>query len=285
MNSNLVPTVIVNKNGVTTTVHKKPQLDPTSKGGVPAPTITPIASPETNRDELITEICDRVENQLKRTSADDKIAGELSECLPDYPDDALIALHGYIMSDLDDSGANDVRHQLFRMITHEMISRTHATPEAVHEYLTFLPALKKVKVEMGAALGMVRGVHQYKQLPTMERYTNADSGTKRKVGAIITVTSSLLNEFYSRDMDQVAIDWSPNSTGIGKTYTPMDFDLPLEYEDEPLIIGEELIDLIFEKPEEAQEIAQIITSGHVMHGEVIRERLTSSAQSLREGII
>lgn len=66
MNPNLIPTVIVNKNGVTTTVHKKPR-NASAPVSLPAP--SPVAS-KTSTDSLISDLI----SAIKDTDFSDALA-------------------------------------------------------------------------------------------------------------------------------------------------------------------------------------------------------------------
>jgi hypothetical protein len=285
MNPNLVPTVIVNKNGVTTTVHKKPQSASVSSSAIPAPSSTLTDTVTTHRDEIITQIREWLEIESYRRSPEiqSRLPDAISELLLTYSDNAVTAMHEYLTTDLNDSDAERNRELLLQLLGSSR--RNVASPSTVHEYLNFLPALQHNNHNPELAMAIISALHTYKQLPVMENYAEADETTKQQVSALINVTSDLIIKFDKREIMMVSAAWTSGSFAPPRHYDPMGFDLPLENGDEPRLLGDDLISIIIEKPEEAEEITRIIIKDRITDGELIRDRITSKAPSLREGII
>lgn len=284
MDSNLIPTVIVNKNGVTTTVHKKPQSAPASNSALPAPSCALKDNPTTHRDELITQIHEWLEVPSSRRTPElqQRLPDAIGKLLPTYSDNAVTALYEYLMTDLTDGEEQHKRERLLQLMGSE---RRAGTPATVHEYLNFLPAMQHNNHDPELGMAMISAIHGYKQLPAMENYAEADETTKQQVSALINVTSDLTSKYQNREFMMMSESWDKSGHHGPKSYDPMELGLPLENGDDLRLIGDELISIIIERPEEAKEITRIIIKDRITDGVVIRDRITSETPSLREGII
>jgi hypothetical protein len=284
MNQKLIPTRIVNKNGVTTTVHKKAQSTSASGSTLPAPSAVFTDTATANRDELLTQIREWIEIPSSRRTPElqQRLPDAISKLLPTYSDNAVTALHEYIMADLTDAEEQHKRERLLQLMGSE---RRAATPVIVHEYLTFLPAIQRNNHDPELGMAMISAIHGYKQLPAMENYAEADETTKQQVSALINVTSDLASKYQNREIMMMSESWNKSGHRGPQSYDPMELGLPLDNGDDLRLIGDDLIGIIIERPEEAKEITRIIIKDRITDGELIRDRITSATPSLREGII
>lgn len=284
MNQKLIPTRIVNKNGVTTTVHKKAQSASASGSTLPAPSAAFTDTATTNRDELLTQIREWIEIPSSRRTPElqQRLPDAISKLLLTYPDNAVTALHEYLMTDLTDAEEQHKRERLLQLMGSE---RRAGTPAMVHEYLNFLPAMQHNNHDPELGMAMISAIHGYKQLPVMENYAEADEITKQQVSALINVTSDLTSKYQNREFIMMSESWDKSGHRGPTSYDPMELGLPLENGDDLRLIGDELISIIIERPEEAKEITRIIIKDRITDGVVIRDRITSETPSLREGII
>lgn len=199
-----------------------------------------------------------------------------------YSDSAATALHEYIMADLSEEPDAYVARNLFLST---IIKPSHEeTSATVHEYLNFKEALSFTLNAPDEAMATVRALHSYPQLPNMENYAEADEDTKAKVLALLTVTNSLYAKHQQHEFGllvSAASSWTKAPT----IPTPMELGLPLEIKPEIRLIGEDLINLIIDQPEDAEAIARRITGEGVNDSKLLRDIFTSDIPSLRDGLI
>lgn len=285
MKTNLVPTVIVNKNGVTTTVHKTP-LTASPAGRLPAPVvIIPAATnlTEAQRSDMISQTHERA--GILHEGFSYTIGKSYKDIIRDqlltYSDNALTAMHDYLMLDLShDREAYNNRFGFLTILTSIMYRDTDNT---IHEYLTFKKALPLTTGDPEYGTKIIRGLHSYKQLPVMDNYADSDQDTKRRIAALLSVTEALFTQ-HKEHQRQVIV------AANGSNYplvipTPLEFGLPLEEKPEVRLIGDSLIELIIDQPEKADAISRHIIEEGINDGVLLREIFDSSTPSLRDGLI
>lgn len=286
MNPNLVPTLIVNKNGVTTTVHKKPTGSANTSAVLPlpvAPALHTSSLTDTQRSELISQIhdCAGILHEGFSYAIGKPYKDIIRDLMFTYPDNAVTAVHDYLMLDLShDREEYNNRFGFLIMLTMLMHRETGNT---VHEYLTFKTALPLTAGEPEYGTEIIRGLHSYNQLPVMDNYADSDQDTKRRIAALLSVTETLFAQ-YKEHHRQVIV------AANGKNYplvipTPLEFGLPLEEKPEVRLIGDSLIELIIEQPENADAISRHIIEEGINDGVLLREIFDSSTPSLRDGLI
>lgn len=123
---------------------------------------------------------------------------------------------------------------------------------------------------------MLRSLHEYAPLPAMRDYSEADHETKRQIAALITVTSDMYYEYVK--------SWNDDSDGK-PTYNSRLANLPISMGGGIRINDNRLMRLVMELPDKAESIATIIIDDEIADACLLRERVLSSSQSLRQGIL
>jgi hypothetical protein len=315
MKQNLVPTRIVNKNGVTTTVHKKPAQATTTSAKLPTPSApAPVSNALTQdqRNELITEIQEGVQDLYMKTQLFDPGMHEgkaVRRLMLNSTDKAINMMHEYVMTPMDyetqpHQGTNEEykRRAFLGMISEY---KTQATPHNVHEYLTFKGSLEQTlnsnpDYAFNHAVALINSLHSYPQLPVMDDYAEADEDTQRKAAALFAISDKLFTEYFKRlnhwekttiFPDYSNADWR-EVTPIPRP-TPTELGIPMEI-DQPhwdtkqktiRLLGEDLINLVMKRPENADAIAQHIIDRNNADTDHLREVFDNEAPALRSGII
>jgi hypothetical protein len=282
MNPKLIPTVIVNKNGVTTTVHKKPLGSFIAGTGLPvAPPPPTTGLTEAERSELISQIHDRA--GILHEGFSYAIGKPHKDIIRDlmftYPDNAVTAMHDYLMLDLShDREEYNNRFGFLTMLTSLMHRDTGNT---IHEYLTFKTALPLTAGDPEYGTEIIRGLHSHNQLPVMDNYADSDQDTKRRIAAILSVTESLFTQ-YKEHQRQVIVAANGNNYPLVMP-TPLEFGLPLEEKPEVRLIGNSLIELIIEQPETRRDLTDHHQEASTMAS--CSGRYSQATSSLRDGLI
>lgn len=292
MNPNLVPTVIVNKNGVTTTVHKKPVGASTTNNALPIPAVT--ATPTVNltdaeRSDMISKMHSRL--WVIYGGRDIDSGREHSDIIRDqlltYSDNALTAMNEFLLADMEHSIKGN-RHRLaFLKVLSD--PRYKDTGHTVHEYLTFQTILQRKTSSIIDGLAITRKLHSYQQLPVMDSYGDADQETQEKLITLITVTQAL-NDRYKEHQFEIL-----NAATISGTHSwdespaipaPLELGLPLEITENGIrLAGDDLVDLILEQPENADLISKTIVQDGINDPTLLREIFDSNTPSLRDGLL
>jgi hypothetical protein len=108
----------------------------------------------------------------------------------------------------------------------------------------------------------------------MDSYAEADEATTAKITALLSVTSQL-NMRSLQDIFLKAGEDQPEGTA----------PLPVTYDPEPKITDDSIVDLIVERPDLADEIADLIITKKVRNGALIREMIESDTKSIRDGLL
>lgn len=274
-NRNLVPTPIVNKNGVRTTVHKKVTLAPSAAVTLPSPAIatgSAVLSPE-GRTEAITMINDKVKESQSLNEWNPKkwSYGDLGTTLRSCSDAVIIAIRDLLLVDPRGFLQREERDDfLFALAQkNEKVSGT-----TIHEYITYAEHLRGTP--MSTKVDLIKGLHSYHQLPAMQDYSDADQETAVSVITLLSVTKSL----YSLDLMKNLFASSIQKTSAGN-------HIPVTSDDGDIVrlTDNNLVTLLIERPEAASEIKAIITGKGIIDGNLIREMLDSETPSIRDGLI
>lgn len=315
MKQNLIPTVIVNKNGVTTTVHKKPAQATTTSAKLPTPS-TPVTASKTltreQRHELITEIQEGIRDIYTKTQHFDPGMHEgkaVREIMLSSTDNAINTMHEYVMIPMDHTiqPSQGTTEEYKRRVFLGVISlhQRKTNQHRVHEYLTFRDSLEqtlnwKHDYAIDHALALVNSLHDYPQLPVIDDYAEADEVTQHKAAALLTISDKLFTEYFKRldhwektttFPDYSNADWQtitpiprPTPTELG---IPMEIDQPHWDAEQKAIrlLGDDLIHLVLQHPENADSIAQHIIDRKTADPHHLREVFDNEAPALRGGII
>lgn len=284
MKQNLTPTVIVNKNGVATTVHKKPVTSSTMTSGLPVPIVTKPAAKkltEAQRNELITQINDHIGTIKYHKDA-------IRDLLLTYPDNAVTAMHDYLIPEVSDDRENSNRSAFLRVLSDPRFGDNGNT---IHEYLTFKTVLQTTSPNVNVGLAVIRSLHGYKQLPVMGSYGDADQNTQDKITALLTVTQDLYNRYKEHQRETPGFATTSGTTGkISWSQPPpmpepLEVGLPLEVTRGIHLIGDDLISLIIEQPENADAISRTIIKERISDPALLREKFESNIPSMRDGLL
>jgi hypothetical protein len=270
--NNLVPTPIVNKNGVRTTVHKKTNPASTATAILPAPGITTdsaVLSPK-GRIEIIKTINSTVKEYQSLNGWNPKkwSYGDLGTTLHSCSDTAIIAIRDLLLTDPKGFLQREERDDFLFALAQkdEKVSGT-----TVHEYVTYREHLKSCT--MPTKIKLIKGLHSYTQLPAMENYSDAAPETKTSIIALLSVAKNL----YRSDLIKDLLSPATNST-VSKA--------PVSSNDGPLrLTDNNLVALLIERPEAADEITIIITEKGISDGELIRDMIESDTPSIRDGLL
>lgn len=274
-NRNLVPTPIVNKNGVQTTVHKKASLTPSVAVALPSPAITAgsaALSPE-DRTEAITMVNDKVKESQSLNGWNPKkwSYGDLGTTLRSCSDGTIIAIRDLLLVDPRGFLQREERDDFLFALAQkdEKVSGT-----TIHEYITYAEHLRGTP--MSTKMELVKGLHSCPQLPTMQNYSDADPETAASIITLLSVTRSL----YSHDLMKNLFSASNQQQSAGNRR-------PVTSDDGGIIrlTDSDLVTLLIERPEAADEIKAIITGKGIIDGNLIREMIDSDTPSIRDGLI
>jgi hypothetical protein len=248
----LVPTVTTDKNGKVTTVYTKPVGVPETSFVIPAPTFTKEAS--TGR----TATANRVSSAVCETlSLDGEHAKRVNSALVDYPDDLIAKLDHHFTS--DSHGTYFTAMAIDKKATHSF----------VNEVIAFGANFQTDSTELAHC--MIRSLHHYNQLPSMDDYSLAPKEVRTQCIAILAVTEALDDHAYFNDV-ALPLKYTPNAGDNDSDYA--------------LLQGDDLIALVLERPLDASEIADIIIERGTSDVELIREIMSQDdSRALNSGIL
>lgn len=133
----------------------------------------------------------------------------------------------------------------------------------VHEHFVFRPHLNP-DTGFGTMRSLLGALHHYPQLPNMENYAEAPAEDQAKVIALLKVTE--------------AMEEHP--------LTDRSFEVPLtDVRGMTMLSGEDLIELVLNRPADADRIGRIIVDRKTTDTALITSILDSAAPSLSHGII
>jgi hypothetical protein len=248
----LIPTVTTDKNGKITTVYKKPVGGSETNLVIPAPIFTKEAS--MGRTATISRTSSVVCETLSLEGAH---AERIESTLTGYPDDLL--------TKLDHHFANDSHGTYFTA----MAIDKKATHSFVNEVIAFGSNFQTDSTELAHCL--IRSLHHYEQLPSMEDYSLAPKEVQTQCIAILAVTEALDDHAYFNDV-ALPIKYTPSAGDNDSDHT--------------LLQGDDLIALILERPLDSDEIADIIIERQTSDVELIREIMSQDdSKALNSGIL
>lgn len=274
MNSNLVATPIINKNGVRTTVHKRDTGTSSQETALPAPGLNASSGiskfSAVERTTMVDELCDLFESSHLKykplsigINPDDLIS--LRNKLATYRDEVIVKLHA------------NAQHQTGHNKAFLSVNKD-ASEEDLMNYLVLSEGDQAHErlFELGKGYcfnlpDAVRSLHTYPQLSyeyTEEHFQKVIALT----GVVTAIQSELPDERH----------WEDHSNGRLITYTPSP-----RFGKEQLarITSDDLIDLILEQPERWEQIADIVAARGTDDTVLIRSVLDSETQSIRDGLL
>lgn len=253
--------------------------------------VTATAAPltEAQRAELITQIRLRAGDLHKGTSLSGgkTFQNLIHELILPYPDQTVIAVHEYFTFEASDNPREyreqcRERREFIGTVTGPRYKDNGYT---LRDYLTFKDSIAK---GLGSryALDIIRLLPKCKQLPTMESYSDATEETKCKIAALIKVTSHLFHQYKWHEREYLASPAFAQQGNSAIIPAPMEYGLPLDYNWNGVRLnGDDLIALILEQPEDADEIASLMIKDGITNPTLLREIFTSKTPALRHGLI
>lgn len=169
--SHLVPTSIVNKNGVRTTVHRKPDAGPASGTKLPKAT---LRSTRQRREQLERDTAESLATQTGTFLA--KTYEKLLAALPDYSD---ATLHRFAAAATTDLGWN----------LNEFICNARPSEAYVNDWITTRPTAIKENID---TLHIIQGLGEYKHLEP-QQHGHYPQRRIEQITALIRVSAHLGN--------------------------------------------------------------------------------------------
>lgn len=169
--SHLVPTSIVNKNGVRTTVHRKPDAGPVSSTKLPKAT---LRSTRQRREQLERDTAESLATQTGTFLA--KTYEKLLAAIPDYSD---ATLHRFAAAATTDLGWN----------LNEFICNARPSEAYVNDWITTRPTAIKENID---TLHIIQGLCEYKHLEP-QQHGHYPQRRIEQITALIRVSAHLGN--------------------------------------------------------------------------------------------
>jgi hypothetical protein len=248
-NSELLPTLIVDVNGKTTTVHKKPAAS-RSTSTLPAP--SSLAA----RQNLIASVTNFLEDALPISEDNAQYQQMLTY--------ARNTIHSYSNGLLEKIIASSSHDERSRKAIARMI-RMRTKPDVIEECIAFFP---QIPMHPSTSEAAIRALRFYPQLTACDNFAKADEQTQKQCVALVTVTSIMDTDFEIIHPD--ALEWH-------------------EYSDDanmyPVIKDQRIVNLLMERPEAAQRIADFIKERHTSDFDLIEAMLQGAHSAFDEGAL
>lgn len=294
-NPNLVPTPVVNRNGILTTVYKK-LFKNRSTPAMPVPAITTATKPvltKDQRDVVLAKLKDYVDtfqgtNNFSLKSIDREL---IFRVLTQYPDHALVSLHEHFMRDINPTDNFDEHIENQGVMSLLSSHKADEAADAICEYLSIRTAIQVPAYKFNDTFSIVRALHDYPQLPTMESYADADEQTQTRLIALLRVKQQLLAAYQKRRLEAKVNHPNAQNYRPSPIY-PLEAGIPLDIEFNLSVLthrtrltGDDLIKLVFEHPEHADQIAHHIVEERITDPMLLKEIVTSNNPVLSDGLL
>lgn len=249
----LVPTRVVNKNGVQTTVYKKAAEQEAAPVVLPSPV---MATNSRSIHELALSLMDDLRDVNRRIDEEDMdgVADRLGSLDRDY----LEILERAVSR--SEKAGEVVLHLLVFDTDHDVVKT------AAH----FIPELPEAAWTGSSSL--VRGLSRYEQLSGYSDHSTSEESVQSQCLALIKVASSLEHHNFTSYVE------SPADT------------FPVVYEHTSLksyryIRDASLVELILERPEDADRMARIIEEQGSISANTMRGLLEGSSSAFASGTL
>lgn len=277
MKNNLVPTQIVNKNGVRTTVYKRDATALPKSSSLPAPDLRSTSSrteklSSIERTKMTDEITMSFVRNMYTTSDIDLIidrnnplAMEFRETLATYNDETIAKLHTNVQTEPRSNKAI-------------VLASQKASEERMMNYLVIYENDQKYerlfKSGRGHSFSIFDAVNSLSTYPQLQ-YENTEHYYQQitaLTGVVTAIQSEVPNESH----------WDDHSNGRLITYTPNP-----EYgrQQDARLTSDDLIDLILEQPDRWEQIADIAASRRTDDVDLIRSVLNSDTSAVSGGML
>jgi hypothetical protein len=249
--ANLIPTVITDRNGKVTTVHRRADASRAKAVSIPAPQVADEADPAV-KDQIMgivrSELM-RVPSTLREEMLMEGMESKLSYR---YPAEVLTAIRDTMFS-----------HPTSRKTLSLLLSKSF-DKVILHEAAVYLPEMWAG--DEASAFNSVMALHDYegRHLPLLANYALADSDARAKCIALINVTAAL--ETCHTRMTGQPLRWRGTASI-------------------PVINDDALVKLIVENPDKAPLITQFIEERLSADVGALTELLRSDSSQLAEGAL
>lgn len=250
-NPHLIPTVITDINGKTTTVHKKPASTRASSPGLPAPALSGVRKP--SRVELTNQALEELSRHSVPTTGTlsaDMMRDSLNGC-----SDSFLERMGSLIGG-DNRIANGIAEQLIADEPEQDIV------ECAHFYNVLdIPLYRK-------AQSLIKSVTQYEAFSVHDDLSKADDEVQAQCLAVMQATRIVEAECG------LAADDPSHPLEHLNTRSPWPW---LLFKDESLV------DLIRERPQDAEKIARVAAGHHTSDPNTVLGIMNGVTPSLAEG--
>lgn len=249
MNSELVPTPVVDKNGRLTTVHKHGTVAGRRAASFPAPHVPAVPLP--SREDIISGIMDQIREMdfIFSEYEAKEIRSYLEERTPEF---------------LSKAGAV-FRSPKSAVIAGKLI-RGLETPTLINEAVLYMPQMEYRG--FWETVHLIKTLHgYYPGLPKADDYSEVDQSVQDRCLALLKVTCA------ARHMGQT--DKALKATTVGRNNRDRAY----------VLRDERLISLLLEQPQRADEIVRIIAERGTAEFGVIHAVLNAESVALSDGTL
>lgn len=247
MTGNLIPTPIVNKNGIPTTVYRKPMQIGVVKETLPAPAIGGGVVNQRTRNILVFAGNVRKEAEKMFSMSDEDFDGIVDD-LKTYPDDLLERLvHA------DAEGVTNMR-LVKRLVL------VGGGPYKVNEAMHFYPMLAE-GVTNYLITKKVESLHHYPQLPKSLDYSSEPEETREKATALLRLIHAVHDDLGATEAFE--------ASGGHKL----------------VLKDDRLTELVLTHYQRIDDIIELMKERETMNPDVIRAFLETDAPALGTGIL
>lgn len=241
----MTPTVITDRNGKVTTVHRRDSVSQHPSVILPAPMAAPAP---VIRDKIMKYVDEQL--QLHYGSKQEQDAMRVAKQLLQYPAGLLADLENTLRT-----------HEASRRVITVML-QNNMSESSIHEAAVFLP-----KIWSGIpseSYSHVQALHYYEELPQHENYAIADDAVKKQCIALINVS--------------IALDGSSDVIADSPLHWEGD-------ELSPVIRDSKLVHLVIDNPDKAPMIAKFIEERLSVDYAALTELVNAESYSLSRGFL
>lgn len=244
----LTPTVITDKNGKITTVHRKTDTVKQTKTVMPSPTV-----PDEDLKNLIADVTVVVYQELDGGSAAAYSNREIAravENIKSYPRELLGMLHETLST-----------HSPSCRTLSKLIQSGRVSNEVLYECAYFSP---KLVVHPSASMDAIRGLRYYSELPRMDNYALSDEETQTRIVSLLNVVVAV--DGVCDGMRENPLRWAGDQMI-------------------PVLKDDRLVELVWNNPDKAEVISRFIEDRMTVDFDAILEVVRNDSNSLAEGLL
>lgn len=245
--SNLIPTVITDRNGKITTVHRREEASRPHSSPLPAPIAPTTACPG-----IEDQIMGYASEQLQAYYPDrpEREAERVARQLLNYPNELLVDLEHTLRT-----------HEVSRRVITVML-QNNMNQARIHEAAVFLPEVwSGIPNE---SYSHVMALEHYEELPQHENYALAGDDVRKQCIALINVSIAL--DGSSDVISDSPLRWK------GDDLTPV-------------IEDPALVRLVIENPDKAPMIAKFISDRFSVNHDALSDLVKADSNPLSRGFL